>query len=73
MRFYVLALAAGIALAAPIQAEAAPLPASQGGPVAEQQQNFELVAGRCGRHARWIRGHRGRHGRWIKGHCVRMR
>jgi hypothetical protein len=71
MRFYILALAAAVSLATPLKAEASPLAARAGTTV--ESSNLQLVAGRCGRHAHWVRGHRTRHHGYVRGHCVRNR
>ncbi|MDB5364971.1 MAG: hypothetical protein JWM77_898 [Rhodospirillales bacterium] len=72
MRLYILALAAAVSFAAPLKAEASPL-AAPAGTTTVESQNVQLVAGRCGRHAHWVRGHRTRHHGYVRGRCVRNR
>lgn len=71
MRLSILTLAAAITLGAPLVAEAAPAAAQPGTTV--QSDNFQDVAGRCGRRSHWVRGHKTRHHGYVKGHCERNR
>ncbi|GIL38156.1 hypothetical protein [Roseiterribacter gracilis] len=69
MRLSALALIAAVALGAPLAAEAAPAAAAPSAATTIQSETVQFVAGRCGRHAHWVRGHRTRRG-YVRGHCV---
>jgi hypothetical protein len=71
LRTFATLLLSGLALAA-VSATAQAAPARVPG-IESGSPNIVEVAGRCGRHAHYVRGHHTRSGRWVPSHCVRDR